>query len=183
MVENRRYGGRSHEDRVAERREKLLRAAVALYARMGREGATVAAICAEAGLTTRYFYESFSSHDALFLAVFRGVSSHLVEDLKAARDAGEDVPTVFFTALADHAALARLFLADFEHQEPGVRAAGRELGSDLAALLAPGVTDALAAAGLLGAIFRITRLWIEGGYAEPVEAVVATARRFIRAAG
>jgi AcrR family transcriptional regulator len=180
--DSRRYGGRSRTDRMAERREKLLRAALALYARVGREGASVTAICAEAGLTTRYFYESFPSHDALFLAVFRGVCGHLIEDLRASKAAGEDVLESFFIALSEHAPLARLFLADFEQQDAGVRSAARELGDELTALLAPGVTDRLAGAGALGAIFRITRLWVQGGYAEPLAAVVATARRFIRAA-
>ncbi|MFT3968387.1 MAG: TetR/AcrR family transcriptional regulator [Sphingobium sp.] len=181
--EKRRYGGRSREDRMAERREKLLRAALSLYARAGREGASVTAICAEAGLTTRYFYESFPSHDALLLALFRGVCGHLVEDLRATREAGGDVLAAFFSALAQHAALARLFLADFERQDAGVRAAARDLGADLTALLAPDAADPLTGAGALGALFRITRLWVEGGHAEPVEHVVTIARRFIRAAG
>lgn len=178
---DRKYGGRTQSDRVTERREKILRAAVMLYGRHGREGASVTAICAEAGLTTRYFYESFSSHDMLFLAVFRGVAAHLVGDMRAAVEGGEDPLATFFAALSDHTGLARLFLADLDREEEAVRTASRQLGLDLADVLVPGVTGSLAVAGMLGALFRIARAWVDGGYAEPLEEVADTARRFLHA--
>ena len=67
---SRTYGGQSHEARVAERRQRLMEAAARLYGREGAAGASVTAICAESGLTPRYFYESFANREALLLAVF-----------------------------------------------------------------------------------------------------------------
>lgn len=176
------YGGKSGADRKTDRRERLLRAAITLYARLGREGATVTVICAEAGLTTRYFYESFASHDALFLAVFRGACGHLIEDVRRVRDAGGDPLVAFFAALADHGALARLFIADVDRQDPGVGAAATQLRADLLALLLPAPVDAFSAAGALGALFRIARTWVEQDCVERAEVVAQTARRFIHAA-
>src|SRR5665213_3004355 len=53
--EKRRYSGQSFEDRQAERRDKLIHAAVIVAGKVGLDGASVAAICVEAGLTARYF--------------------------------------------------------------------------------------------------------------------------------
>ena len=85
----RRYGGATLAERRAERREKLIRAAVQVASRNGRDGASVTAICAEAGLTARYFYEHFPNRDALFLAAFDAVQDGLfgmVEPQAAGRD-------------------------------------------------------------------------------------------------
>ena len=79
----RRYGGIALEDRQAERRNRLIRAAIEVSARVGREGASVALICAEAGLTARYFYESFANRDALFLAAFGRVQDELFNRITA----------------------------------------------------------------------------------------------------
>ncbi|MEI9930136.1 MAG: TetR family transcriptional regulator [Rhizomicrobium sp.] len=67
----RRYSGRSFEDRRNDRREQLVRATLVVAGRAGLEGTSVAAICAEAGLTPRYFYESYSSRDQVFMETYR----------------------------------------------------------------------------------------------------------------
>src|ERR1700734_2691295 len=54
--EKRRYSGQSFEARQSDRRERLVRAALLVAGRFGLEGSSVAAICAEADLTARYFY-------------------------------------------------------------------------------------------------------------------------------
>ncbi|WP_157216511.1 TetR/AcrR family transcriptional regulator [Flavisphingomonas formosensis] len=178
----RAYGGRSQEARVAERRERLMHAAARLYARVGAEGASVTAICAEAGLTARYFYESFPSRDALFLAVFREVTERLVAMMGEAGVTVDARLTGMFRALADHPELARVFLIDLNLHDPAVHEVGRAAGSAIAALLAPPGATPLAAAGVVGAVMRIARRWIEGGYGEPLEEAVAVARIFVEAA-
>lgn len=66
----RRYGGRGGEERRAERRERLLDAGLACYGEVGYHAATVRLICARAGLTERYFYESFANGEDLLCAVY-----------------------------------------------------------------------------------------------------------------
>lgn len=54
------YGGRSAQERRADRRERFLRAALDQFGdRPGYRSATVAALCEAAGLSTRQFYEEF----------------------------------------------------------------------------------------------------------------------------
>ncbi|HJW41927.1 MAG TPA: helix-turn-helix domain-containing protein [Rhizomicrobium sp.] len=183
--ERRRYGGASFEDRLSERRERLIRAAVEVFGRAGRDGATVAAICAQAGLTARYFYESFPSRDALFLEAYRLVQRELLAEIERNRDAENPVRgalTAFYAGLAAHPGLARVFLLDPHGRETAMQDAGRETATRLVKLFAPKVQTHLAAAGMLGAVVDIARRWIESDFAEPVETVVATALPFAQAA-
>jgi AcrR family transcriptional regulator len=64
------YGGVEAVDRRADRRSRLIEAGLELLGTEGWQATTVRAICAHAGLTARYFYESFADRDALLLAVF-----------------------------------------------------------------------------------------------------------------
>lgn len=179
------YGGQSQEARVAERREKLMQAAAKLYGAAGTTGVSVTAICAEAGLTPRYFYESFASREALLLAVFRQVCEHLIFDVTEAID--RKAPTdsalaAFFRLLSEHPDLARVFLVETDHHDPEMLKVGRGMLDQLAQLIAPDVADPLARVGAMGAVLRMARFWIEGDYAEPVAHMAALARRFVDAA-
>ena len=183
--EKRRYGGASFADRQSERRERLIMAAIAVFGRAGREGATVAAICAEAGLTARYFYESFPNRDALFLEAFRAVQRELLTRLDQSIEPADPVKsalTAFFASLAEHPGPARVFLLDPHGREAEMQEAGQEAAARLSQLFAPGVTGRLALSGMLGAIIQIARTWIASDFAAPVEEVVATALPFARAA-
>lgn len=184
-AKERLYGGQSQGERAAERRQKLMQAAATLYGRAGTAGASVTAICAEAGLTPRYFYESFASREALLLAVFSQVCDQLATDVAQSLDPAapsQSAVTAFFRLLAEHPDLARVFLVETDHHDPEMRAVGRGLLEKLSAMFAPDATDPLSRAGAMGAIFRMARLWIEDGSQRPVEEMAALARRFIDAA-
>lgn len=87
----RRYGGRSAADRRDERREKLIEAGLELFGTGGGyAGATVKAICAEAGLSPRYFYEHFTDREDLMLAVFTAVAEEIMRDSIAASEAAAE---------------------------------------------------------------------------------------------
>lgn len=64
------YGGRSAEELRAERRERLLAAAMELFGTQGYLATRIEHLCAEAKVTTRHFYEQFSDREALLMAVF-----------------------------------------------------------------------------------------------------------------
>jgi AcrR family transcriptional regulator len=64
------YGGVSADERLRRRRESLIEAGLELLGTDGWAGTTVRAVCSEAGLTERYFYESFADREALLVAVF-----------------------------------------------------------------------------------------------------------------
>ncbi|MBF6175079.1 TetR/AcrR family transcriptional regulator [Nocardia blacklockiae] len=67
--ESRRWRGREPADRTATRRRQLLDAGLHLMGTVGAAGMSMRAVCREAGLTERYFYESFTNLDALQVAV------------------------------------------------------------------------------------------------------------------
>jgi len=67
----RMYGGLAMEERVAARRARFVEAGIDLFGTQGFRGATVRGICAAAGLTDRYFYESFATLEALLAEVYR----------------------------------------------------------------------------------------------------------------
>ncbi len=76
----RSYGGRTAEERARDRRARLVEATIALLAEHGEGGTTMTAICARAGLTERYFYESFAHREDALLAAL----DHVREQIAAA---------------------------------------------------------------------------------------------------
>lgn len=85
--ESRRWRGQDPADRIATRRRQLLDAGLELMGTIGAAEMSMRAVCRAAGLTERYFYESFTNLDALQLAI-------LDEVVLGARDR-------LLTALAD----------------------------------------------------------------------------------
>ena len=73
----RSYGGKSADERASARRGRLVDAAITLMARSGESRTTMTAVCAEAGLTERYFYESFGSRDDVLVAALDAVSEEI----------------------------------------------------------------------------------------------------------
>lgn len=72
------WRGVSPEQRVAERRERLLAAALAVFTSSGYAAARVRDVCAEAGLTQRYFYESFSDKETALVVLAQEIVADLV---------------------------------------------------------------------------------------------------------
>jgi AcrR family transcriptional regulator len=68
---DRLYAGMSTEQRRAERRRRLIAAAFELFGTEGYHRASIERICAEAAVSTRYFYEEFNNREDLLKAVYR----------------------------------------------------------------------------------------------------------------
>jgi len=73
------YGGRSKAERAAERRERLVTATITLLGTQGEARTTMTSICVEAGLTERYFYESFRVRDEALVAALDAVASEIAD--------------------------------------------------------------------------------------------------------
>lgn len=85
------YGGATGEERVAERRRKLVEAGMNLFGSPGSESVRVKDVVLEAGLTDRYFYESFSDLGALFEEVLNLTIEAMEAEVNAAvQDAPDD---------------------------------------------------------------------------------------------
>src|SRR3954449_11715155 len=91
MTTTRVYGGVSADERIAGRRAKLLEAGLELFGTRGYAKTGVKDICRQAGLTDRYFYESFHDGAELFLAVFDRLTDQLFAlVVEAVATSGED---------------------------------------------------------------------------------------------
>lgn len=99
----RRYGGKSAEQRRAERREALLTAAVEIWQESGWAAVTMRGVCARAGLTDRYFYESFADRDALLATIWEQMRDETLEMLLAAILPHADAPPLDQLRAAIHA--------------------------------------------------------------------------------
>ncbi|WP_043652347.1 TetR/AcrR family transcriptional regulator [Nocardia thailandica] len=79
----RRYSGMSAEQRTRARRAAVLEASLELFGTQGFAATSVKQICDAAGLTERYFYESFRDRRAALAALY----SELVATLRAVTEA------------------------------------------------------------------------------------------------
>lgn len=101
-----RYGGKSAEERQAERRGRFLDAALQLFGDTpGYRATTVAALSEAAGLSTRQFYEEFRSLEDVLAALHLLVNDWAEEAVLAALTAAEGLPlaersTAIFQAYA-----------------------------------------------------------------------------------
>jgi AcrR family transcriptional regulator len=85
------YGGISAGERIEARRERLMDAALELMGTEGWSGTSVRAVCRQAGLTPRFFYESFDDLDALAVAVFDDITLRVTAAiLESVRDAAAE---------------------------------------------------------------------------------------------
>ena len=85
MVQVRPYRGINAAERLAQRRSRFLDAGLDLLGgESDPDNLTVRAICSRAGLTVRYFYESFSDKDELVTAVFDWVIAEIAATTRAA---------------------------------------------------------------------------------------------------
>jgi len=75
----RRYGGVDSDERQRQRHVRLIGAGLAVFGEKGFHQSTVRDVCKQAQLTSRYFYESFDSMEALFRAVYQDTNRRLMQ--------------------------------------------------------------------------------------------------------
>ncbi|MEW5890190.1 MAG: TetR/AcrR family transcriptional regulator [Pseudomonadota bacterium] len=195
------YRGVSEEARRAERKQAFIRAGIEIFARDGFAGATTRSLCAEAGLTQRYFYESFASLEDLFVAVTNHLGAQLEAHIDAAvagaHRSAEAITraslTAFFGFMLEDRRAARILLIEILTVGPRLELSLRRFSEGraehlrtLIEQLHPGIKRnrgnvRLIASGLVGAARSIAVAWMSGGYAEPLEEVVDSALRLYSA--
>src|SRR5271157_4243023 len=85
------YRGVSAAERRTDRRERLLEAGLELFGTRGYADSSIRAISAQAGLNSRYFYESFSSREDLLYHLYRRIVRDLIAAVIAATAQAESV--------------------------------------------------------------------------------------------
>lgn len=187
----RAYRGVSPEERRAQRRTRLIAAAIAVYGERGYRQATVKAVCEAAGLTERYFYESFENSEDLLITSYNAVTYAVFGEIAAAAQAAgrsrsakaRAMLQAYFGALQREPLSARVFLVEIRGVSRAVDkafdASLRAIGAEVARHVAPPAVqaDELLQAGIVGGVMHIALRWIDQGYQPPIESVTETALR------
>ncbi|HEY3004114.1 MAG TPA: TetR/AcrR family transcriptional regulator [Kribbellaceae bacterium] len=205
-AEGRTYRGADPAQRRDERRARLVDAAVEVFGTTGYRSATVERICAAAGLTKRYFYESFESSEALLLAAY----ARCIDELHASMVSGAaaavgdpDNPDLdamvrgglvaFFGTIDADPRLAKVAFFEILGVSPAVDDAYRAVLERFAATVrmlaepafhGSGLTEedrGALADGVIGAVLMIAQHWVVNDRRRPVEAVVRTAHTIVTA--
>src|ERR1700761_8746098 len=183
------YGGLAMEERVAARRARFIEAGVELFGTQGFRGATVRGVCAAAGLTDRYFYESFPTLEALLAAVYHSLKDRFAtrltqesftsEDWRGDAAAIERQVTVAYELWFDTVRdprVARILLVEILGVSPQMDALYEESARAMAALTIAPLSathptlklskprQELLGRALVGAALQVAKMWMTGGY-------------------
>nr|WP_236651147.1 TetR/AcrR family transcriptional regulator [Aquabacterium fontiphilum] len=197
----RRYGGVDSEERQRQRRAKLIDAGLAVFGEQGYHASTVRDVCARAQLTSRYFYESFDSMEALFKAVYVTINRELMQHTVMALARCEPQPEklaeaalrTFFEFIRDDPRRARVGLIDAMNVGQSMSDLTGKATQDFAHLIAGfmrqmfpnleahGLDHQIIADGLVGSNTRIATQWVADRCKTPLEDVLRNAQAIFEA--
>ena len=195
----RAYGGVALAERVATRRARFVEAGVELFGTQGFRVATVRGICAAAGLTDRYFYESFASLETLLAEVYRTLVHDFAtrltqESIRSGAWSGDAAAierqataayALWFDAVRDPR-FARIVLVEVLGVSPAIDALYEDsvramaeltiapLAATQPALKLSKARRELLGRALVGAGLQVAKMWMTGGYRLPRRDVVRT---------
>jgi len=99
---SRTYRGVDTEQRRAQRRERLLEAALDEFTSRGYHKTKIADLCTRAGVSTRNFYEKFASKEALLLELHAHINTEAMKRMLPVLDSLTDAePLTRITTLLD----------------------------------------------------------------------------------
>jgi AcrR family transcriptional regulator len=198
----RRYGGVDRDERQRQRRERLIIAALAVFGEQGFHASTVRDVCRRAELTSRYFYESFDSMEALFEALYLSVSRELMHRVMLVLQQtpmeplqlSEAALRTFLEFLREDPRRAQVTLIDALNVGRGMHRISQESNRDFAAVIGNiinmffpniekvGLDTNMIANGLVGSNVRIATQWVEDQCSTPLEDVLRNMMAFFAAA-
>ncbi len=185
--------------RAIARRERILEAALAVFARRGYRDAAMDEIAVEAETSKGGLYFHFPNKQALFFTLLDRMADLLMSRTERAvaaeRDSARQIDAALAVVLrtfASHRALARLFLVDalgagpeahlklMEIHRRFVDLIARHLEEAIAAGAIPPLDTRLASMAWFGAINEVVTNWVLAGEPERLEDVYPQLRAFLR---
>lgn len=162
-----RWSGVPLEDRQALRRDRLISAGVEMLGGATGPALTVRAVCREAALTERYFYESFTDRDEFVRAVYDDVCNRAMSTLMSATTPREAVEK-FVALMVDDPKRGRVLLLAPEMESVLVRSGAdwmprfiELLQHKLTTISDPAIQN-MAATGLIGALTALFTAYLNG---------------------
>ena len=162
-----RWSGVPLEDRQALRRDELVAAGVQLLGEKSGPAVTVRAACRQAGLTERYFYESFADRDEFVRAVYDDVCTRAMSTLMSATTPRQAVER-FVALMVDDPVRGRVLLLA-PAVEPVLVRSGAEWMPNFIDLLQRKLTEIgdpvrqkMIATGLIGGLTTLFTAYLDG---------------------
>lgn len=189
------------EDRQQKRRNALLRAGFELFGTRGYRATSVRMICGHAGLTERYFYESFPNREALLLEVYAELEEELEQRLAqvieregVAEDRRlEDAIAGFFRYIHEDKRRGRIMFLEIvgvsnqvdRSYQSVVREQAATIGHPNLGLFGTGSTPderdrRVLGTGLVGALTQIATQWVLEDFETPEDIVISNALTICR---
>lgn len=197
----RTYANKSAAQRSAERRQRLLDAALELFGTEGYRRTPIEQLCQQAGVSTRSFYEEFGAREQLLIAVHDEINRRVFEAVAAAVTACEDDDVegrvhagarAYFETMMGDPRRARIGLVETVGVSPEVEAARRaaidrfeallstELDRFQALGLVPKRDYSLTVVAAIGALYGLAQSWTtDPGWDAHVDDVIEEATRAI----
>jgi AcrR family transcriptional regulator len=162
-----RWSGVPLPDRQALRRDELIAAGVTLLGSAGGPALTVRAVCRDAGLTERYFYESFSDRDEFVRAVYDDVCNRAMTALMSAGTPREAVER-FVALMVDDPVRGRVLLLAPQVEAVLIHSGAEWMPSFIELLqgkltaISDPVLQKMMATGLIGALTALFTAYLDG---------------------
>ncbi len=189
------YRGVAKDERCAERRRRLIEAGIQVFGTDSYHGGTVRAVCVAAGLTERYFYESFLNREQLLHAVYAFLVEGLHDQVDIVLAASPVDPEshvravleIYFDFVATNRPGARILLFEVLGVSTGIDSLYRSTMHGFGTLLMRAVAplrgpaaeklpeEELVADGLVGAVVHMAQRWVLGGYRQSQGEIAACA--------
>jgi len=186
------YAGIDAETRQKQRRDVFIEAGLESFGTIGYARSTIRGICENAGLTQRYFYESFENKEDLLIAVYRKLIQDIEDEARnimaepgiTPRDAAYKSLKMIYRRFQDDPRRARVQLFEVlgvsERVEREYRLARKTL-ADWVKLFITGVfpnvedkwlENTIIHTGAAGAIWEIAKQWVMEDFETPIEELV-----------
>lgn len=191
-AQGRAYGGETQIERESARREKLLDAALKIIGTQGVRAATVRALCAEAGLSPRYYYQAFDSLEDLFVQLYRKQTKRLESVVLIAMNPVMDKPksmaraglSAFFQELKSDPHLTRVLFIEYTSVNTQVEQINQESFDYFIDLILKivrpyyqsnfpkNLNEKIISTALIGATVQLANSWYLAGFDEQVNELV-----------
>ena len=202
-IRSRVYGGIDAKLRKEERRKKLIEAGLEAFGTRGYAKTNIKLICKTAGLTERYFYESFNHKEDLLCAVYREIVGEEQRDSMTILQDGEGPPLetasralkIFYQRFQQDPRRAHLQLFEILGVSPNIdreyQNAMRLLADFVRLFLRkvfPNIHEealnrSLIPTGLAGSIIMIAHEWVLDGFKTPLDDIISQSTDLFAAVG
>ena len=184
------YAGLSAPQRRADRRERLMDAALELFGGIGFHKTTIPMLCSASGVTARHFYEEFDSRETLLRTLYDEIADTAFDRVLAAlratdRDVRErirDSNDAYFRYLTSDVRLARIYTIEAvgmhdeleQHRRAKREAFVKKLTRATQRVDGRGLDSRLVSAALAGAAHDLLLEWVLAARRPSVDRMIDT---------